>query len=162
MLHQIHTWCERLVTLAPGHPLAAPGQLWYTLRVLADLLRPYRKHEQLLGLTVVTGDLTALRVLAAWLTWPTPPWRRARRKQPADERLLWDWIWEPVWNAIDFGDFGLAAGLAPGDAERALRTCLSARLVYPDGEISEGAKALLQAHIQRELPSRPHRGKGKK
>ena len=128
---------------------------------LVEMLQPFRGDTEQTGLAIVADRAEAKKLLAAFTTWPLPHWKRARGGMPADERRRWLWLWEGFPGgamAPDFlEDLARAAGLAVQTAVILCPQLLAARVVFPDGTISEGARTLLRAHVAKHTPRGPGR-----
>ncbi len=116
---------------------------------LEQLLKGFRKLEKREDLAGVVDDPTAIRFLAAWRR-QVPTWRRSRAKQPTEIGLLWMWVWSGV--RYDREAIANAAKVNESTAELYLRSCVSARIVYPDGSISKPAERLIAAHVKNRFP----------
>ena len=116
---------------------------------LEILLKGYRRLEKREDLAGVVDDPTGIRFLAAWRR-QVPTWKRSRAKQPTEIGLLWMWIWTGV--RYDREALGVAAKVNESTAELYLRSCVSARIVYPDGSISKPAARLIAAHVKNRVP----------
>ncbi len=116
---------------------------------LGQLLAGFRKLEKREDLAGVVDDPVAIRFLAAWQR-QVPTWKRSRAKQPTELGLLWVWVWAGV--RYDRAALGIAAKINESTAELYLRSCVSARIVYPDGTISTPAKRLIAAHVKNRFP----------
>ncbi len=116
---------------------------------LDELLKGYRRLEKREDLAGVVDDPTAIRLLAAWRR-QVPTWRMSRATQPTELGLLWIWIWAGV--RYDREALAIAAKVNESTAELYLRSCVSARIVYPDGSISKPAERLIAAHVKNRFP----------
>lgn len=113
------------------------------------LLGAFRKLEKREDLAIIVDDPAAIRFLAAWRR-QSPTWRQPRAKQPTELGLLWIWLWAGVH--YDRSDLAVASKLNESAAELYLRSCMSARIVYPDGTISKPAERLITAHVTNRFP----------
>ncbi|HEU02539.1 hypothetical protein LCGC14_0678550 [marine sediment metagenome] len=116
---------------------------------LEQLLKGYRRLEKREDLAGVVDDPTGIRFLAAWRR-QVPTWKRSRAKQPTEIGLLWVWVWAGV--RYDREALAIAAKVNESTAELYLRSCVSARIVYPDGSISKPAERLIAAHVKNRFP----------
>lgn len=116
---------------------------------LEQLLRGFRKLERREDLAGIVDDPTGIRFLAAWCR-QAPTWKRPRAKQPTELSLLWAWLWSGVH--YDREEIAVAAKVNESTAELYLRSCVSARIVYPDGSISKPAERLIAAHVKNRFP----------
>jgi hypothetical protein len=128
---------------------------------LADLLNPFRDSPDDLGPTIViAGDLEAMRLLAVWPAIPLH-WRVPKGPRPQDPNTAWDWLWKGI--AIGAADLGRRAGLHPYTAVEKFEMLKGARMIFPDGTISQAAARVLEAGVALSLPRgraprRPPRG----
>ena len=116
---------------------------------LTSLLSGFRKLEKREDLAGVVDDPVGIRFLAAWRR-QVPTWKRSRAKQPTEIGLLWLWLWAGV--RYDRDALAIAAKVNESTAELYLRSCVSARIVYPDGSISKPAERLIAAHVKNRFP----------
>ena len=119
---------------------------------LDDLLSGHRDAEDDRDSQIVIGDDEATRVLAAWSRISTK-WKKPSGKPPADEHQRWLWLW--MGASYDLQQLTQATRLTERQAVSALRACVLARLVYPDGTISDPATKAVDARKGKRKPGRP-------
>ncbi len=127
---------------------------------LMDLLNVFRNLEEDNDSITVLGDDEAMRVLQAWRK-TDQRWSRPRHKPPAvsagNHAAVWSWI-RDGWT-IDELAISRGAGLSVRVVHEKLEMLLAARLIYPDGQISKGARTALQLHVAQKLGIKPKRRK---
>lgn len=88
------------------------------------------------------GDDESIRVLAAWPRCRAE-WKRGAGKQPLQPNTLWVWMWRGV--SFDLSSLSRAVRLSQRKTLKALRSCVVAGLLYPDGSRHGDADVLLEA-----------------
>ncbi len=123
---------------------------------LLDYLDCYRAQENNLAVSLLVEDSTARRILVAWTLYARiPAWVRPEGELPPDdERKRWEWLWQPVMDALDMDDLSAVCGMAAFGLQRKLRQLVSARLMYPDGTITKAAEAVIRAKTSQSLPKK--------
>ena len=122
---------------------------------LSELCEPFKadKVRSQVGLAIVADDPPARKLLAAFVLYPLPPWRRPRRRRPTDERELWFWLWEGFENGplepTFLDELAVAAGISSQVAYDRWPGLITARAVMPDGTINPEAAELLQSFVRR-------------
>ncbi len=106
---------------------------------LSLMIGEYRAHENDRDAAVIAGDAEALRVCAAWPR-ITMRWKRTPYKPKYNElsnNAHWLWLWRGC--EYDLQQLAQAVQLSERKTLKALRACVIARLIYPDGTISSAA-----------------------
>jgi hypothetical protein len=128
----------------------------------ALLLESFRELETLTDIAVLLVedgfDAVTMRVLSAWEK-TEHRWRRPETDQPADRPTVavWEWLasgWCPDYAAIAAG-----ADVSHEIARERFQVLMRARLIYPDGTMSEHATKALEAVVRLRLRAEGQRAK---
>lgn len=117
-------------------------------KALAKLLEPFRSKENPAQLATVIDSPDAIRVIAAW-TATRRAWKKAKGKPPKTLELLWSWLWRGV--AFDRDTLAETSRLASDQAHYVLRALVAARIVYPDGTITQYAEELIDGYVEKRM-----------
>jgi hypothetical protein len=114
---------------------------------LAKLLATFRGVETQETSLVILGDDEAVKVLIAWSNvdneW-TQPETRVPDATVGKLGKLWSWILSG-WD-VDTRKVSRLAGVTEAIAHVKLEILMGNRLIYPDGQMSKGARTALMAH----------------
>ena len=130
---------------------------------LAELCEHFRATESqtIFGESLIADRPEAKKLLAALALAPLPPWRCPSSLQPADDRMLWLWVWSGYPNGPHAPQFlDSLARLALVSVETAYRvwpSIMISRVLYPDGTLSAAGQIMLKIPIRRG-PGRPRKG----
>lgn len=119
---------------------------------LAELLVPFKAEDDPTRIVCLVDDLEAMRVVAVWPNVPMT-WKKAKGAQPEERNELWAWLWE----GCDVYEPQVAEMAGVGERAVAAKITMlaSARLIFPDGTVSNLARGLIQRRVSRELFDRP-------
>ncbi len=130
--------------------------VWPVTKQLDTLLDPYRDAAANRDAAAITGDEGAIKICSAWNKIPVQ-WKKAAGKAPANVTACWLWLWEGC--SYDLKKLAAAAQLSERKTLKALRACVIARLLYPDGTISTAAEHAIDTRPTKRAPGRPPKEK---
>lgn len=123
---------------------------------IGELCAPYKREGDTIGLAIVADDTAAKKLIAVFSLAPLPEWRKPASRMPADDRERWLWLWAGFAGGPHTPEFldGLAAmaRIPPQTAYNLWPAIMISRLVFPDGDLSEQARAILRAFVASNLP----------
>ncbi len=120
-------------------------------KILTRLLKPFRERESVEDLATIVDDPNAIRVIASWAR-IEKKWKKPRSRKPRARLELWWYLWKGV--TFDRAALASAAKVTEQAAHALLRTCANARVIYPDGTLSEHAKTLIADHVANRMPGK--------
>lgn len=114
-------------------------------------LAKFRKLESLEDLATVVDDANAIRLIASWPRIEIA-WKKPRTQRPRASAPLWWWLWKGV--SFDRAALASAAKVSEQAAHALVRMCASARVIYPDGSVSNDARKLISTHVETRMPGK--------
>lgn len=119
---------------------------------LEDVLSAFRGIEVNDDALVALGDDAAMRVAVAW-SHTDQSWSRPSRPAPppmaGKMAKLWEWI-VSGWD-VDARTVARLAGVPATVAHAKLEMLIGNRLLYPDGSMAKGMRAVLMSHAAKKL-----------
>lgn len=127
---------------------------------LLELLEPFKRNDNGMGVALLIDDDLAMKIAAAWTLFALPDWRKPRTKPPVVNSKLWAWIWsgfelEEDGTPAFLEALAQTAGVPMQGAFNRWPSIMASRLVYPDGTIAETAQGAIASFVERHLPRRP-------
>lgn len=117
-------------------------------QALASHLQIFKQSESSAQLATVVDSPEAIKVIQAW-TATRKTWKKSAGKAPATTELLWAWLWRGV--KFDREALAEQARIAVDQSHYVLRALVAAKLVYPDGTITEAASKLVDAYVGKRM-----------
>jgi len=108
---------------------------------MLEVVEKFRTQEDEAAVTIVVDDVVAQSVLFAWPQVPREFGIFERPPQWAEDAAFWDAIWKPVFFSME--KVASLAGVPRELTEVIMGRLKGARLIYPDGRISDKAREIL-------------------
>lgn len=114
-------------------------------------LECFRSKEQAESVLLVSGNVSLIRIIVAWMNMPI---RRRKRLSPfpeGNDEQKWHWLWE---NAIfSMEELARRQPFADTQLEQKLNALIANRVLYPDGSVHSYVERLLREQILKMYPS---------
>lgn len=109
---------------------------------LDKLVAAFKQAECKTDTATIANNEDAIRMLAVWSAC-AKDWR-PKGRQPTRKDERWRWMW--LCLHFDLEELAALSGVSEAQTMRVLRQCMGVRVAYPNGEISEHARKLIEDH----------------